>query len=98
VWESLAPEGVALITVPCLARIDPDLPTVDRWRFTARGLETLLARACTSADVDVTGPGNVLAGVSFLMGLAAQDLTQAELEHQDDRFPLVACARVRKPG
>ena len=97
VWESLAPEGIALITVPCLSRIDPDIPTIDRWRFTARGLETLLARACPSADVDVSGPGNVLAGVAFLMGLAAQDLSQSDLEHQDDHFPLVACARVHKP-
>jgi SAM-dependent methyltransferase len=97
VFGSLAPEGIALITVPCLARIDPDLPTVDRWRFTARGLETLLSRACPSAELDVSGAGNVLAGVAFLMGLAAQDLSQSELEHQDDDFPLVACARVRKP-
>jgi SAM-dependent methyltransferase len=97
VWESLAPAGVALITVPCLARIDPDLPTVDRWRFTAQGLETLLARTCPGAEVDVTAPGNVLVGISFLMGLAAQDLRPSELEHQDDDFPLVACARVRRP-
>jgi SAM-dependent methyltransferase len=98
VWESLAPEGVALITAPCLSRIDPDLATVDRWRFTARGLETLLARACPGAEVAVTGPGNVLAGISFLMGLAAEDLRPSELERQDDDFPLVVCARVRKPG
>jgi SAM-dependent methyltransferase len=98
VWESLALGGIALITVPCLSRIDPDIPAIDRWRLTVRGLESLLARACPSAEVVVSGPGNVLVGVAFLMGLAAQDLSQSELEHQDDHFPLVACARVRKPG
>ena len=98
VWESLAPRGTALITVPCLARIDPDFPAIDRWRFTALGLQTLLARACPGAELEVAGHGNVLVGVAFLMGMAVEDLSQSELEHQDDRFPLIACARVRKPG
>jgi SAM-dependent methyltransferase len=98
VWESLAPRGTALITVPCLARIDPDHPAIDRWRFTALGLQTLLARACPGAELEVTVHGNVLVGVAFLMGMAAEDLNQSELEHEDDRFPLVVCARVRKPG
>ena len=97
VWESLAPGGTALITVPCLSRIDPDRPVIDRWRFTARGLETLLAGACPGAEVEVAGHGNVLVGVAFLMGMAAEDLSQTELEHEDDHFPVVACARVRKP-
>ena len=98
VWESLAPRGTALITVPCLARIDPDHPAIDRWRFTALGLQTLLARACPGAELEVAAHGNVLVGVAFLMGMAAEDLNQSELEHEDDRFPLVVCARVRKPG
>ncbi len=98
VWESLAPRGTALITVPSLSRIDPDNPAIDRWRFTALGLQTLLARACPGAELEVTGHGNVLVGVAFLMGMAAEDLNQSELEHEDDRFPLVVCARVRKPG
>jgi SAM-dependent methyltransferase len=98
VWQSLAPGGTALITVPCLSRIDPELPATDRWRFTPRGLEALLARACPSAEVEVLGCGNVLAGVAFLMGLAAQELSRSELEHEDADFPLVSCARVRKRG
>jgi SAM-dependent methyltransferase len=98
VWQSLAPGGTALITVPCLSRIDPELPATDRWRFTGRGVETLLARACPGAEVDVRTRGNVLAGVAFHMGLATHELSERELEHDDDRFPLVACARVRKPA
>lgn len=97
VWQSLAPGGTALITVPCLSRIDPDLRVADRWRFTARGLETLLARACPDAEVEAAGRGNVLAGVAFLMGIAAQELSRSELEHDDEYFPVIACARVHKP-
>lgn len=97
VWQSLAPGGTALITVPCLSRIDPDLRVDDRWRFTVRGLETMLASACPDAELAVTGRGNVLAGVAFLMGLSAQELSRGELDHDDEDFPLVSCARVRKP-
>jgi SAM-dependent methyltransferase len=98
VWQALAPGGTALITVPSLSRIDPDLPAADRWRFTARGLETLLVRACPDAKLEVAARGNLLAGVAFHMGLAVQELRRSELEEEDERFPLVVCARVRKPG
>ena len=98
VWQSLASGGTALITVPCLSRIDPDLPASDLWRFTGRGLETVLRRACPGAELDVTSRGNVLVGVAFLMGMAASELRDDELDHNDEHFPLVACARVRKPS
>jgi hypothetical protein len=97
VWEALAPGGTALITVPCLSRIDPDLADIDRWRFTPQGLETLLVKACQGADVEIVSRGNVLVGVAFHMGLAADELKPAELGDDDELFPLVACARVRKP-
>ncbi|MGH2921652.1 MAG: class I SAM-dependent methyltransferase [Gaiellaceae bacterium] len=97
-WQSLAPGGVALITVPSLSRIDPDLPPVDFWRFTPRGLETILRQACPTGEIELNGFGNVLAAVAFLMGLAAEELRESELEHNDEDFPLVVCARVRKPA
>ncbi len=46
-----------------------------------------------STDVQVTGPGNVLAAVAFLHGLACEDLRPEELAHADDRYPLVVTAR-----
>lgn len=97
-WQGLAPRGSLLLTVPCLQRIDPDLPTVDRWRFTPLGLRDLVGRACTGGEVNVEGHGNVLASVAFLMGLGADELRRSELEDDDPDFPLVACARVRKPS
>lgn len=97
-WQALAPGGTLLLTVPCLQRIDPDLPDVDRWRFTPLGLRDLVGRACTRGEVNVEGHGNVLASVAFLMGLGADELRRSELEDDDPDFPLVACARVRKPS
>lgn len=96
ICRSLVPDGVALVTVPCMARLDPDYTAVDRWRFTPAGLELLFAGTGDWADVEVSGFGNVLACAAFLYGIAANELSEGELADHDDRFPLVACARARK--
>ncbi len=96
VWTALAPGGVALLTVPCASRIDPDLPVTDLWRMTPRGLETLLRQGGDWPDLEVTGYGNVLAAVAFLMGLAGEELREPELDENDPDFPLVVCARAKK--
>lgn len=95
-WQALAPGGSALITVPCTSRVDPDAPDADRWRFTPLGLETLLRRNGEWAELEVYGFGSVLTSAAFLMGLAAEDLRDREVDEQDEFFPLVACARARK--
>lgn len=97
-WSALARGGSLLLTVPCLQRIDPDLRELDRWRFTALGLEDLVRRSCPDGEVHVLAYGNVLTSTAFLMGMAADELRPAELEHADRDFPLVACARVRRPA
>jgi SAM-dependent methyltransferase len=95
---ALTPGGTLLVTVPSVQRIDPDLATVDRWRFTPLGLEDLVRRGCPDCDIEVSGYGNVLSTTAFLMGLATDELRRRELEHHDPDFPLVACARVHRPA
>ena len=95
-WQALAPGGSALITVPCTSRVDPDALDADRWRFTPLGLETLLRRNGEWAELEVYGFGSVLTSAAFLMGFAAEDLRDREVDEQDEFFPLVACARARK--
>jgi SAM-dependent methyltransferase len=97
-WHTLAPGGVALVTVPCTSRVDPEAPDEDLWRFTPRGLERLIRRAGDWSELEVTGYGNVLASVAFLMGVAGEELRPSELAEQDSFFPLVVCARARKPA
>jgi SAM-dependent methyltransferase len=97
-WHALTPGGVALVTVPCASRIDPDAAEADRWRFTRAGLETLFRDAGEWATLEVHGFGNVLSTVGFMMGISAQELRDCELDAQDEFFPLVACARARKPA
>ena len=92
----LRPGGVLLLTVPGISQISP----YDRdrwgehWRFTPQSLQRLLATAFD--DVAVEGHGNVLASIGFLHGLACEDLDVAELDHVDDRYPMLITGRAVK--
>lgn len=97
----LAPGGVLLLTVPGISQISP----FDRdrwgehWRFTPQSVERLLRDAFgAGARSTVEGHGNVLAAIGFLHGLACEDLTRSELDHLDDRYPMLVAARAQKPG
>lgn len=92
----LRPGGVLLATVPVSSRLC-DLQT-DSWRFTPLGFRRLLADAFGAGNVSVEGHGNVLTQVAFLEGLAAEDLTRAELADDDELFPLLVCARAVRAG
>jgi SAM-dependent methyltransferase len=95
-WQALRPGGAMLLTAPCVSRIDNESPAFDSWRFTPVGFARRLAAACPGAEIGVTGHGNVLIAVGFLMGLAQEEFERHELEHQDPRFPLLVSAVVRK--
>lgn len=88
----LRPGGVLLATLPVTSRICAP-PLTDHWRFTPLVATRLLEDAFGPGAVAVAGHGNVLAQVAFLEGLAAEDLSGAELACDDERFPLVVCAR-----
>jgi hypothetical protein len=40
--------------------------------------------------------GNVLSSVALLQGLAAEELTRPELDHEDALYPLLIAARAVK--
>ena len=97
-YRSLKPGGSLLVTVPSLARVDPDHGEQDLWRFTPAGLSHLVASSCPDADVSVSPFGNLVAAVAFLQGLAAEELAAHELDHFDSSFVVVSCARVAAPS
>jgi SAM-dependent methyltransferase len=88
----LRPGGVLLTTVPVTSKVS-EPPLTDLWRFTPMAMERLLEEAFGRGAVSVSGSGNVLTQVASLTGLAAEDLTAAELDVDDERFPLIVCAR-----
>lgn len=85
---SLRPGGNLLLTTPVASRL---AGSDDRWRWTARGMRTLLA---DYPEAEIRAAGNSLACRAFLAGLAAEDLTEQSLGVEDDQYPLVVTAVV----
>jgi SAM-dependent methyltransferase len=92
--RSLRPGGAALVTVPCLGRIDPEAASVDYWRWTPQGLR----QTCEEAGVHATvrGHGNSLAAAACMLGVAAEEIPAGRLANEDPAFPVVACAVIRQ--
>ena len=93
--DVLAPGGVLLCTLPALSqtsRLDRER-WGDWWRFTAAGARRLLGDVYGADNVTVTAHGNAAVAASFLYGLAAEELTQADLEHDDDEYEVLITAR-----
>lgn len=99
VWQSVAPGGTLLLSVPGISKIDHHLEESDRWRILPAGLVRAVATRCPSAESEIESFGNVLTATAFLLGLAVEELRAEELAAHDPLFPVVSCARVRKgPG
>ncbi len=97
VWQSLASGGTLLLTTPALARVDPAAIDEDRWHLTVAGLTEIVRRACPDGKATVSGFGNHVTAIAFLEGIAAEELSAAELEATHPSFPIVVAARVDKP-
>jgi hypothetical protein len=95
--DSLTPGGVLLATVPWISAIDRGTWRDSwYWALTPAALRALLARRFGASGVSVTSYGNVLSGVAFLHGLAAQELTEAELAITDRCCPVTVAGRAEK--
>jgi hypothetical protein len=49
-------------------------------------------------DISIESHGNVLAIVSFLHGLSAEELDPEELAERDGRYEMIVTLRLRKAG
>jgi SAM-dependent methyltransferase len=94
----LKPDGVLQATVPAVGRVPNAGDGTAYWRFTADSCVKLFGEVFGPANVTVAAHGNVLACVAHLMGMAYEELSPAELELNDQRFPLVVTVRaVKRP-
>ncbi len=66
------------------------------WRFTTQSAHRLFGRAFPPSRVQAVAYGNVLAAVAFLHGLAAEELTPAELDYEDADFEVLIGVRAVK--
>jgi SAM-dependent methyltransferase len=98
--RTLRPGGVALITVPGISQMSAkaDEYRAWSWSFYPETLRRLLIRYFDPQDLIVETFGNVKTTISFLTGLAQEDLAVEDFQHQDPRYPLVVAARAVKPG
>lgn len=93
----LRPAGTILATVPALTPMDARHRDTDFWRYTVPSVRALFTERFGPQLVSVTSFGNVLSGLAFLSGMAAEELRTHELEHLDPDFPLIIAARATKP-
>ena len=68
----------------------------DYWRLTDLSARTLFEEAFAPERVQVVTYGNVLTSVAYLHGLAAEELTLAELDAQDPDYQVIIAIRAEK--
>jgi SAM-dependent methyltransferase len=98
-YRILKPGGVLLATVSGMAQISLD--DFDKWgeywRFTSLSARLLFEEAFSVANVSIHPYGNVLAAISFLEGLACEDLKHSELDARDRCYEILIAVRAVKP-
>jgi SAM-dependent methyltransferase len=93
----LAPGGVALVTVPGITQIDTgEWAHTWYWSFTSHSMTRLFGEEFGPGNVTVEQHGSVLSAVAFLEGMAAGELTEAELAVDDPAYPVFIGVRAVK--
>jgi SAM-dependent methyltransferase len=88
------PGGVVLATTSTFVPLNPGTP--DYWRLTPDGWQELAARVWAGHAVTIEGHGNCLASVAAMLGLAAEELTEPELDLHDPLYPVLVTLKVVK--
>ena len=93
--RTVRPGGVILGAAAGLVPLTSDTP--DYWRLSPDGWRETLAAIWPSADVEVRGHGNCLAAVAAQLGLATEELSAAELDVSDARYPVLTTVLCKAP-
>ena len=81
------PGGAILATVPAFVPLTPDVE--DYWHASAEGWRLIAERVWADCDTSVDTHGNCLAAVAAMYGVAVEELTPAELDVTDPRYPVL---------
>ena len=98
--EALKPGGVLLLTSPGITRIDRgEWKDAWCWSLTEASIRRLFSDAFGEENCEIGVHGNVYAAVSFLQGLALEEVDREKLDVLDPSFPVIltvrACKRVQ---
>jgi len=98
-YRILKPGGVLLASVSGMAKISrQDFEAWgEYWRFTSLSARLLFEEVFPPELVTIRAYGNVLAAISFLHGLAREDLKQKELDAIDPDYEILIAIRAVKP-
>jgi SAM-dependent methyltransferase len=99
-FRTLAPGGVALITLAGISQIVPasmNGGAEDLWRFTRPSAQKLFADVFGPENVTVQTFGNVLTSIALLHGLVVPELTPEEFAYNDPNYPMIVAVRATKP-
>jgi len=98
VYRILKPGGVTLVTVPGISKVVRY--DMDRWgyywSFTTKSAERLFHDVFPPKNVEIDARGNVLAAVSFLHGVASNELRRRQLDFVDPDYQLLITIRAVK--
>jgi SAM-dependent methyltransferase len=97
-YRILKPEGVLLATVPGISQISRyDMDRWgDYWRFTSASMKRIAADVFPLDQIQIETYGNVLSSAAFLYGLAAGELSEQELAHNDPDYEMIIGIRAGK--
>lgn len=96
--KALKPSGVLLATFPGISQISRyDMERWgDYWRFTDHSAQRLFGDIFGTQNVTIRTYGNVLTACAFLLGLAAHELKQSELQYCHPDYQVLIGARAVK--
>jgi SAM-dependent methyltransferase len=95
--RALKPGGILLLTVPGVSGVDDgEWGSTLAWSFTAPVAQRLFEECFDSANLTIEAYGNVFAALTFLHGIAVQEVRPDELDDRDPRYPVVVAVRAVK--
>jgi len=97
IYRILKPGGVLLATLPGISQIDKQWAESCYWAFTVQSAHRLFKNKFASSDLKIEAYGNVLSAISFLQGLAVEDLHIKDLDYNDSSYQLIIGIKAVKP-
>ena len=95
----LKPGGIVLATFPGISQTSIDQWAEHWcWSLSTRSAARLFAEVFREDDIKIQTYGNVLAAISFLQGIAVEELTTAELDYRDPDCEMLIAVRAVKPA
>jgi hypothetical protein len=89
------PGGTILASAAGLLPLTGDVP--EYWRLSPDGWRERLSAAWPGASLEVAGHGNCLVAIAAQLGLALEELTHAELDAHDPRYPVLTTIVCHRP-